>query len=97
MTTESDRPPELPPEAFRKQDGSDNRTFFAPARLVTHSDDAATNALTASYRATCLREVWSSTSDVELGKPSAAGGGLRRSDRAGHERRGAQPQPAAQP
>ncbi len=52
MTTKSNRLPELPPEAFRKQDGSDDRTFYAPARLVTHIDDAATNALTAFYRAT---------------------------------------------
>ncbi len=52
MTMKIDRLPELPPEAFRKQDGSDDRTFYAPARLVTHIDDAATNALTSLYRAT---------------------------------------------
>ena len=48
----SDRLPELPPGAFSKADGSDDATFYAPARLVTHIDDAATQALTALYRAT---------------------------------------------
>ena len=44
--------PELPPDAFLKQDGSDDAAFYAPARLVTHIDEAATEALTAYYRAT---------------------------------------------
>ena len=48
----SDRLPELPPDAFRKEDGSDDSAFYAPARLVTHIDEAATRALTAYYRAT---------------------------------------------
>ena len=43
---------QLPPEAFLKQDGSDDAAFYAPARLVTHIDEAATRALTAFYRAT---------------------------------------------
>ena len=47
----SDRLPELPPSAFRKEDGGDDAAFYAPARLVTHIDDAATRALTAYYRA----------------------------------------------
>ena len=47
----SDRMPELPPEAFRKEDGGDDAAFYAPARLVTHIDEAATLALTAHYRA----------------------------------------------
>lgn len=48
----SNRLPELPPDAFRKVDGDDDATFYAPARLVTHIDEAATEALTAYYRAT---------------------------------------------
>ena len=48
----SDPLPELPPEAFLKQDGGDDAVFYAPARLVTHIDEAATRALTAFYRAT---------------------------------------------
>ena len=48
----SNRLPELPPDAFLKEDGGDDAAFYAPARLVTHIDDAATLALTAYYRAT---------------------------------------------
>ena len=48
----SDRLPELPPGAFRKEDGGDDDEFYRPARLVTHIDAAATRALTAFYRAT---------------------------------------------
>lgn len=48
----SDLLPELPPEAFLKQDGGDDAAFYAPTRLVTHIDLAATQALTAYYRAT---------------------------------------------
>lgn len=46
------RLPELPPGAFEKQDVGDDGTFYAPPRLVTHIDEAATGALTAYYRAT---------------------------------------------
>ena len=42
--------PELPPDAFRKDDGGDDAGFYAPARLVTHIDEAATKALTDYYR-----------------------------------------------
>ena len=52
MAEMSDRLPELPPDAFRKEDGRDDAVFYAPARLVTHIDEAATRALTAYYRAT---------------------------------------------
>ena len=52
MAGMSDRMPELPPDAFRKEDGGDDAAFYAPARLVTHIDEAATSALTAYYRAT---------------------------------------------
>ncbi len=43
-------PPDLPPEAFTKVDPGDDAAFYAPARLVTHIDEAATAALTAFYR-----------------------------------------------
>ncbi len=52
MARMSDRMPELPPNAFRKDDGGDDAAFYAPARLVTHIDEAATRALTDYYRAT---------------------------------------------
>ena len=41
--------PELPPNAFAKQDTGDDNDFYAPARLVTHIDDAAVAALTGLY------------------------------------------------
>ena len=44
--------PELPPDAFSKDDGGDDAGFYAPARLVTHIDEAATKALTDYYRST---------------------------------------------
>jgi SAM-dependent methyltransferase len=44
--------PELPPEAFTKQDSDDDLLFYAPPRLVTHIDAKATAALTAYYRRT---------------------------------------------
>ena len=43
--------PELPPEAFLKQDPTDDASFYAPTRLVTHIDEPATQALTSHYRA----------------------------------------------
>ena len=51
MAKMSGRLPELPPGAFLKEDGADDAGFYAPARLVTHIDEAATQALTAHYRA----------------------------------------------
>lgn len=39
----------LPPTAFDKEDRGDDLTFYAPARLVTHIDDAAIAALTRLY------------------------------------------------
>ena len=51
MTGMTDDPlPELPAGAFAKQDGGDDLAFYAPARLVTHIDDAAVAALTGFYR-----------------------------------------------
>ena len=52
MAGMSDRLPELPPGAFLKDDGGDDFAFYSSARLVTHIDEAATQALTAYYRAT---------------------------------------------
>lgn len=43
--------PELPPDAFAKQDTGDDGAFYVPPRLVTHIDGAATKALTAHYAA----------------------------------------------
>ena len=43
--------PELPPAAFATQDESDDTDFYVPVRLVSHIDEAATQALTAYYRA----------------------------------------------
>ena len=43
--------PELPAGYFAKQDPGDDAEFYAPARLVTHIDKAAIEALTAYYRA----------------------------------------------
>lgn len=42
--------PELPKGAFTKQDSGDDLAFYAPPRLVTHIDEAATAALTSFYR-----------------------------------------------
>ena len=44
--------PELPHDAFLKEDGGSDAEFYAPARLVIHIDEAATRALTAFYQAT---------------------------------------------
>ena len=52
MAQSSDRLPELPPGAFRKEDGGDDADFYAPTRLVTHIDEAAARALTAFYKVT---------------------------------------------
>ncbi len=42
--------PELPPEAFAKQDKGDDLAFYAPPRLVTHIDENAVLALEGFYR-----------------------------------------------
>ena len=52
MPEMSDRPPELPPGAFRKEDPGDDAAFYAPPRLVNHMDDPATRALATFYRET---------------------------------------------
>ncbi len=48
----SDELPELPPEAFLKQDASDDLDFYSVPRLVTHIDERAIATLTAFYRQT---------------------------------------------
>ena len=52
MAELGNRLPELPPEAFRKEDTGDDAEFYAGARLVAHIDEPAIRALTAYYRAT---------------------------------------------
>jgi hypothetical protein len=42
--------PELPPDAFAKQDTGNDLDFYAPPRLVTHIDEGAVAALTQLYR-----------------------------------------------
>ena len=42
---------DLPRHAFDRIDDGDDLAFYAPARLVTHIDEAAVVALTAHYRA----------------------------------------------
>lgn len=42
--------PELPPGSFLKQDAGEDAEFYAPARLVTHIDEPAAEALTSFYR-----------------------------------------------
>ena len=42
--------PKLPPEAFSKDDRTEDLMFYASPRLVTHIDEGATAALTAFYR-----------------------------------------------
>ena len=41
----------LPPQAFARQDEGADLDFYAPARLVTHIDEAAVAALTSRYAA----------------------------------------------
>ncbi len=42
--------PQLPPNAFAKEDDGDDAAFYAEARLKTHIDEAAIAALTGFYR-----------------------------------------------
>jgi SAM-dependent methyltransferase len=48
----ADNFPELPPDAFAKEDPEDDAAFYAVPRLVTHIDAAAIAALTDFYRET---------------------------------------------
>ena len=47
----SDDLPELPPEAFRKEDLSPDAQFYQQPRFVTHIDEGAIAAVTGLYRA----------------------------------------------
>jgi Methyltransferase domain len=49
--TMNDPLPELPVEAFHKEDAADDGLFYDPPRLVTHIDDGAIAALMEFYRA----------------------------------------------
>ena len=51
MIKMSYRLPELPPEAFLKEEGGDDVDFYAPARLVTHIDEAAKRVPSTTARA----------------------------------------------
>ncbi|MES2343267.1 MAG: methyltransferase domain-containing protein [Pseudomonadota bacterium] len=42
--------PQLPPNAFAREDDGDDADFYAQARLKTHIDEAAIAALTGFYR-----------------------------------------------
>lgn len=42
--------PQLPPNAFAREDDEDDADFYAQARLKTHIDEAAIAALTGFYR-----------------------------------------------
>jgi len=44
------RLPELPADAFEKEDKSSDHAFYAPPRFVVHLDEGAVNALTRFYR-----------------------------------------------
>ena len=84
MAGMSDRLPKLPRNAFLKEDGGDDADFYAPARLVTHIDEAATRALTAYYRATLpakgvllyLMSSWVSHLPPELAYTEVIGQGM---------------------
>ena len=49
MDAQSVYPPPLKPEFFRREDESDDATFYADARLVMHIDDAAIASLSRFY------------------------------------------------
>ena len=84
MAGTSDRLPELPTGAFRKEDRGDDAEFYAPARLVTHIDEAATRALSAFYRPTLpaggvlldLMSSWVSHLPPEVAFTEVIGGGM---------------------
>ena len=73
----------LPPEAFAKEDATNDALFYRSARMVTHVDDAALAALTAHYAARLapgadvldLMSSWVShlPSDLSLGRVTGHG------------------------
>lgn len=72
----------LPPEAFRREDETDDARFYRQPRLVTHMDDEAIGALTAFYRqvipdgARVLDLMTSWVSHLPAGKPLAGVAGV---------------------
>ena len=63
--------PELPPEAFAKQDPAPDALFYAQPRFVTHIDDGAIAAVTDLYRDAAAAGRAHPRPDVELGQPPA--------------------------
>ena len=84
----SDRLPELPSNAFLKDDEGDDAGFYVPARLVTHIDEAATGALTAFYRSILpakgvlldLMSSWVSHLPPEMAFTEVIGHGMNREE-----------------
>ncbi len=75
---------DFPEGAFAREDESDDAAFYAPARLVTHIDDAAIAALTAHYAETIapgavvldLMSSWVSHLPAELPLAKVIGHGM---------------------
>jgi hypothetical protein len=92
----SERLPELPPDAFRRVDETDDLDFYAPARLVTHIDEGATAALTAFYRATLpsngvildMMSSWVSHLPADLSTAEVIGHGMNADELAANPRLG---------
>jgi SAM-dependent methyltransferase len=92
----SERLPELPPDAFRRVDETDDLEFYAPPRLVTHIDEGATDALTAFYGATLpadgvlldLMSSWVSHLPADLPTAEVIGHGMNADELAANPRLG---------
>lgn len=85
---------ELPQEAFQKQDSNNDAEFYAAARLVTHIDAAAVQALTDLYRATLpargvildLMSSWVSHLPAEVTYAEVIGQGMNADELAANNR-----------
>ncbi|KQP28771.1 methyltransferase type 11 [Methylobacterium sp. Leaf102] len=86
--------PDLPPEAFAKQDGTPDTLFYAQPRFVTHIDDAAIDAVTGLYRALLphggrildLMSSWVSHLPTEVAYGAVIGQGLNADELAANPR-----------
>lgn len=86
--------PELPPEAFAKQDESPDALFYAQPRFVTHIDDSAIEAVTDLYRTLLppggrildLMSSWVSHLPAEVAYAAVVGHGLNDSELAANPR-----------
>lgn len=86
--------PELPPDAFAKQDRSPDLDYYAPPRLVHHIDEAAVGALTGYYRELIpadadvldLMSSWVSHLPDDLPLGSVVGHGMNRQELAANPR-----------